>query len=643
VSKPSKGSKAQRRKRAPARRPAQEGDRPLKPPPLADEPADTPPAAPQRAICYAGLPGPWWHHALAIAGLLVLACVFYLPDVNTGFFHLDDPDYVSKNAMIQGLTASNVKRMLFEPYFANYSPMHLLSYAVDHAVGGLDPRVFHWSSNIWGGLVAGCVYLLAMCLFGRFSAALAAGLLFVAHPAHVEAIAWISSRKDLVAAVFATLSAVTYVQYRRYAGTRSAWCWYAASIVLFLLGVAGKQSVVVLPGILLGFDLFFEGRWDKGLVLDKIAYGGVGLVFALRVMGAQPPTGRSFDLYRVAFTTLHNLWLLTGCSEYVIYRLPPVAPSSALAKGLVIAAAGLLGVLPLALWFHGPRKVIAIAYWLLLAMAPAQVLGFIHPVVDRYLYFPSVALSLFAAFAVDRAAALGTRRGLTVVSAICACICIVWGAKSASYLNEWRDPRSVWYGAVRKSEDPLCYQFLASHYIDTADRVIAALPKRDPETLATADAFARAVWRDDPRLDALLAEWQDAGKGKVTDEFRRHLYEVARENLDAALARKGDENNPNLYFRRGMVLTYLGEHDAAWREFEIALAEAHEKVFAQARDQLIVLSHEALGIVAWRKRDYQIALEQMLKADEEQRKRGGNWAPRLPDHIQRLKRLTRQN
>ena len=108
-------------------------------------------------------------------------------------------------------------------------PLHLLSYAPDYAVGGLNAYAFHLSSNLWAGVVAGFVYLVAFALTQQRTTAIVAALLFVVHPAHVEGVAWISSRKDLLAAAFALPCVLAYLKYRQ----RGAIGWYIASLILF--------------------------------------------------------------------------------------------------------------------------------------------------------------------------------------------------------------------------------------------------------------------------------------------------------------------------------------------------------------------------------------------------------------------------
>ncbi|PYV61139.1 MAG: hypothetical protein DMG97_44055, partial [Acidobacteria bacterium] len=148
------------------------------------------------------LPGPWQLNTLIFCLSILATAVPYAGDLHLGFFRIDDPQYVVGNAWIQGVTWEHVRQILSSPYYLNYSPLHLFSYMLDHAIAGLNAYAFHLSNNLWAGVVAGFVYLVTLALTQHRPTAIAAALLFLVHPVHVEAVAWISSRKDLVAAAF---------------------------------------------------------------------------------------------------------------------------------------------------------------------------------------------------------------------------------------------------------------------------------------------------------------------------------------------------------------------------------------------------------------------------------------------------------
>src|ERR1043165_8691710 len=161
------------------------------------------------------LPGSWKKNVGIFFLLVIATVVLYSGDLHLGFFWVDDQHYVVNNPWIRSFRAENIRHILTTPYFVNFSPLHLFSYMVDYSLNGLDGYVFHLSSNLWAGLVAGFVFLVALALTGKRLIAVPAAVLFIVHPVHVEAIVWIWSRKDLVAAAFALPSLLAYLYYRR--------------------------------------------------------------------------------------------------------------------------------------------------------------------------------------------------------------------------------------------------------------------------------------------------------------------------------------------------------------------------------------------------------------------------------------------
>src|ERR1044072_4402786 len=100
----------------------------------------------------------------------------YSGDLRLGFFRIDDPQYVIANTWIQGLTWEHVRQILSSSYYLNYSPLHLFSYMLDHAIAGLSAYAFHLSNNLWVGIVAGFVYLVALALTQHRLTAIAAAV-----------------------------------------------------------------------------------------------------------------------------------------------------------------------------------------------------------------------------------------------------------------------------------------------------------------------------------------------------------------------------------------------------------------------------------------------------------------------------------
>jgi hypothetical protein len=589
-----------------------------------------------RAISRPVLPGPWQVNAGAFLLLVGATLALYASDLRLGFFFLDDPQYVLENQWIKAISPSNLWHIVTVPYYANYSPFHLLSYMLDYAVAGANAVVFHLSSNIWGGLVAGFVFCVALALTGRQMVAVAAGALFVFHPAHVEAIAWISSRKDLVAAAFALPSFLAYLYYRQ--GGPTARRWYVVALLLFMIAVAGKLSVAGLPAVFLVYDVFVEKRPLGSSLPDKVPFLFLAIIVAWVAAGVQPSTGRHPEAYVLVAALIQSIWLFTGFGSYVIYRVAPESPpSDAIQVGAAILLLAIFGI-PLLLRRRAPRVMLLI-YWILFGFIPTQALSFFHPVTDRYLFLPSVAAVILLAWGIIVCGERFGRGGLISASAVLGIIAVLWAWTTLAYLREWHDPRSVWYLAAQKSSDSQVYWNLGIYYQEVADG-LGTKPRVARLSDQEARRVALGIWAGDPRLPALLAEWNKGQHaGPIEGQFQDHLRALAWAAFDRVLSTRGNRIMPSLYFRRGLILSDRGDLAGARREFTSALDEAGRHRYVEAREEMTVKSQNALGIIAWTEGQYTEAMRWLTMAEEEQNRAGRNWLPDLTANRKRLEGL----
>ncbi|MFC2172688.1 hypothetical protein ACFLU6_08660 [Acidobacteriota bacterium] len=591
----------------------------------------------KKEVPYSGLQDPWWIHGVAVVLLMATTCILYWGDLGLGFFNLDDKTYVVNNPWIKDLNAQNIFHILSTPYFANFSPMHLLSYMLDFSLAGENPAAFHLSSNLWAGIVSGLLYLVIFMIVRNRIAAIAASLLFVVHPAHVEAVAWISSRKDLVAAAFALPAILAYLYYRR--RIRRARLWYVISVVLFALSIAGKLSVVVVPAILLVFDLLIEKRRGWSMILDKIPYGLIVILFVLPTMGAQPETRHSHDLYTIGYSLIQNLVLLSGFGEYVLERPRPEIHGPIAIQVLIALVPFAVLIVPLALRRWVSTAAIALFYWIVLALAPPLVLSFVHPVTDRYLFFPSAGLAALMAWGFATIVRRYGQKGLIAMLCLWSMVGLLWTLNTLEYLSEWKDPRSVWYGATQKSRDVMVYHSLGSHYQDAADSLHKDL-EAGGEAAQSARRLAGTVWSDDARLETLLEAWDRGEVGTPeTNAYQADLKGLAMEQFDLAVRVKGTRVVPNLFFRRGKLVYERGDLTRAEEEFRQAFKQARQHTSERVRRELTVRCHYALGLVEWQRKDYEKAHHWISMAEKEQQRYRGNWVPGIEKHRQKLERI----
>jgi hypothetical protein len=352
-------------------------------------------------------------------------------------------------------------------------------------------------------------------------------------------------------------------------------------------------------------------------------------------MEAQPPTRHGLDIYNLGYVFTQCWWLLTGFGEYVIYRAIPET----------IGAIGLLYVpvlagavaLPFILRRRVPGLLPAMICWIVLSLIPSQILSFIHPVTDRYLYFPSVGVAVLVAWGILSMASRWKSTGRVI--AVCAIIILAsaWTYKTRAYLQEWNDPRSVWYGAASKSDDPNVYQYLGSHYQTSADSLSVRLATGG-RVAGQARALAQTVWERDPRLGDLLDEWADGSfEGPVSLQYRSDLRDMAWGEFERALAVKGKRVRPNLFFRRAKLQFDTGDLEGAREEFLRAYEESRQHTFNEVREEMAVRCHHALGVIAWRQGNLEEALKMFTVARDLEIEVRKVFIPGMDGSIQRLK------
>jgi hypothetical protein len=579
------------------------------------------------------VPGSWQLNGGIVLLCIVATAVLYAGDLHLGFFRVDDQQYVVSNPWIQGLTWNHLTQILFNPYYLNYSPLHLLSYALDCAVGGLNGYGFHLSSNLWAGVVAGFVYLVALAVTQERRTAVVAALLFVVHPAHVEAVAWISNRKDLVAAAFLLPCVLAYLKYRQ----RGVIGWYIASLLLFLFALLGKLSVAAFPVVLVVLDLMLEKRPLNRSIIDKIPFLILAALVAVAVQHAQPSTGLQSDVAMHAKAFVQSLWLLTGLGTYVIYRMPP-APGDTLSQlvGLVILLA--LFVLPLLLRKRYPVVTVSI-YWILFTYLPTQVLPFSYPVTDRYLLLPAVGAVILIAWLLIKATDHLHRWKVAAATTLVTAVSFIWLTKTVDYLSEWRDPRSVWFAATRKSSDVHLYYELGWEYREKAAS-FGMHPRNAPLPPEEAKHYASVVWKDDPELPKLLAELaENQHSGPVEKAFKEYLLAKVEENFDEAIRRKGAHIMPDLFLSRGVCFLDKGDMQSAKKEFLAGLDEASGLPYSEGQQEALIACHYNLAVAEQGLGHSKEALSWIRLAEEEQDKLGRTVLPEITPARQKLESM----
>ena len=430
----------------------------------------------------------------------------FLPALAAGFVSWDDEAMLLAQT---GYRTSGVLRWaLAATVMGHWSPVAWLSFALDHRLGGLDPRVFHATSLALHGLNAGLFYLLARRLraaagpertdsIHSAGAALAA-LVFASHPLRVEPVAWISDRRDLLCATFLLLALLAYVRGVRDGGPLARG-WGLASLAAFAGALGSKGVAVVLPLLLLLLDWYPLRRVARGwgaLLREKLphlalALGGA-LVTALAVwVDAAPLDYAEYGPVARLALAGHAAWMLlvrhlwpVGLSP--LYELPAEVRLSSFRFLFPLLAAAALTVILVLLRRRWPAL---LATWLasLVVLAPVSgiVLAGRHVGADRYAYLAGLGLALLAGGGGTHLVARRSPAARRVVGVIAGLVLVGLGVLSWQQTLHWRDSERLWRRAV--AVEPDCVTCL-----NNLGRVLMRA-RRGPENAEAETLFRRAL------------------------------------------------------------------------------------------------------------------------------------------------------
>jgi hypothetical protein len=514
---------------------------------------------PHGAASSSRLPGTWIQLALASVAVFAVAYIIHQPSLRFGFLtSWDDPTYVTDNPWIRGLTAENLKFAFTTPYFANYLPLHLVSYMVDYSLWGLNPFGFHLQSVILAALNAVLAFFVVRRLIGSFALGVVAALLYAVHPSHVEAVAWVSIRKDLLSTVFLFLTLILYDEATL--GRKLRVAWYAASVATFLLGLWSKMSIVTLPLFMLVLDFMRDrqGRpfdWKRAIV-TKIPYGVLGAWLVIvnnqvQVKSEQPYAHQPLQYLMVKG---HAVWMYLGLLVGILEGRPIYDPPSLSALDLV----GLL-ILPAIFWLAYRRGLRALALgtaWIFVLLIPALAFPLITYMADRYLYAPSLGFCwILAAGLVAIASRVKAEPGRTVtLAAITAIPFVFFTARTRQYQEVWRNGEALWTYTTQHSRDFRALNNLAQVRLNQQRYA-------DAERL-----YGRASKFDN------IVSWQ----GLATTYYNTKRYEQAQQAIDKAIAvmktkRSSPDEQAELYYTKGAIEWVRGQNAAAQQDWEEAV------------------------------------------------------------------------
>jgi len=541
----------------------------------------------------------------------------YLPVGGHDFVNYDDYLYVTKNPqIIKGVNPDSIGWALTSTYASNWHPVTWISHMLDCQLFGMKAGAHHLVSVLFH--TANVVFLLLVLTLmtgalGR--SAMVAGL-FALHPTHVESVAWIAERKDVLSACFLLLTLLFYI---RYLERPRPWR-YAAAMGCFALGLMSKPMLVTLPFVLLLLDIWplrratipFSSPGETGfgkkvpsqkkakkktvsptplpwrqLILEKWPFFLLSLASSIATLIAQKQGGAVMPLDRLSLSERVG----NAIVSYVRYVFKLVWPShlsvyyphlEGWAPWQVIGALLLLAAVSFLIFYFARSRPFLLVGWLWFLGMLVPVIGLVQvggqSMADRYTYVPSIGLFIvFVWGAYDLCRPGYTRDRLLPVAGVA--LLAVGAFLTFLQLRHWRDSETLFRHALAVSHNNAVAHNNLGVYLTRTERNDEAV-----------EHFRQAI-RVEPRHAGARNNLGDllAGKGKL-EEARKLITEALRINPELVEA----------HFNLGRVLASLGQFSEAESCYQEVLRRQpdHSEVHHELGRALAAQSQAAGAVVA---------------------------------------------
>ena len=514
------------------------------------------------------------HTVVAILGLVVIVSSTFYPVFYNDFVNFDDPDYILDNYHIQsGLNGATLRWAFTSGYAANWHPLTWLSHTLDYQLFHLQPWGHHLASVVLHITNVLLLFIFLERVTGGVGRSLIVAALFGIHPLHVESVAWVAERKDVLSALFWILGMLSYERYvsRRQSGRSNGRAYYALTLFLFALGLLSKPMVITFPLVLLLLDYWPFGRFGDGqsglsrflkLAVEKWPFFALSAVSALITYlvhlkaGALaaplhfPLTVRLTNVPVSYCRYLGKLFYPLNLSPFYIH--PRIWPLAVIASTTLLLTA--LSVAALRLRRREPYVFVGWA-WFVVTLLP--VIGIMQvgsqSIADRYTYIPFIGLFITVSWCAPDLLPRFPRRDLLIRSATVV-ILVTLALLARRQVSYWKNSETLFDHAISvEPNNTLAHANLGAALAESGRTIEAEQHLRKALQLAgeVADKMAGAHFA----LGMVL-----------TDEGR---YPEAIVNYQKALARRPKDAKGHLLL--GIALRRAGALDAALDEFQTAL------------------------------------------------------------------------
>ena len=491
-------------------------------------------------------------------GLAAITFAVFSPALQNQFTNWDDETYVSNNFLITQLNTNNLQKIFTTPVSSNNHPLTILSLALNYQVSGQQPKAYiltnialHIANTL---LVFFIIYILTK---RKLWAALIVCILFGIHPMHVESVAWISERKDVLYTSFLLLGLLSYLYYRK-----EGRLWkMAVCFLLFTCSLLSKSAAVVFPLLLLLIDYWQDRQFDKKAWLEKVPFLILALIFGIIAILTQSEKAiGNLDTWawwqRLLFASygllMYVVKLVAPVQLSAFYPYPEMGKSLPIVFYLSPIVVTILGVL---VWYS-TKKTKSICFGVLFFLISIFLVLQWLPVgdaimADRYTYVPYIGLFFIIGYWFERL----LQKEQIHFAWITAAALLFWtgwlGYTTFERTKIWKNSEILWTDVITKH----------------------------PDRIALAHNNRGNFYRNQGEISKALQDYNKALKinplyyraygNRSNIHLNNGNYEAALNDVNKVL--ELSPNDVNAISNRGIIFSRQQDYDKALQEYNRAL------------------------------------------------------------------------
>ncbi len=482
-------------------------------------------------------------------------------------FTWDDCAYITENNDIKDLKWGNIQSFFTKFYVWNYHPLTMITYALEYKIMGNSASFFHFNNL----LIHIANTILVFIFIRKISAqdntiALITAAFFAVHPMHVESVAWISERKDVLYSFFFLLSLIAYINYIRNQKLK----FLIFSGIFFMFSCLSKSASVITPLVMMLIDYYLNRKWDWKIVFEKIPFLIISLIFGIVAIYSQktalrPETAISF--------TNHLFVVIDSFVTYILKAFVPIHqsaiypyPNLNLSLPFSYYLSGIfLGLIISAVWYSrrwGKDIIFGFGFFILTIVLVLQIVSVGNATMaDRYTYIPYIGLFFIGGklYSYISTKTNLVYKNLSLLVFIIGFISFI--SISSGRISVWKSDLTLFGNVLDQYPDcSIAYFNRAAYYLDSPVTATDSVKR----TLNINNAI-----KDYTRVIDLNKHYRRIYSGRAKAEYLAKDYLAAVKDYNSALSE--DPGNVKCYFPRGVSNYMIKDYVAAINDFSKTL------------------------------------------------------------------------